>query len=507
MEITADIVQKAQNGDQVAWTEMYMATHPMAVRVAMQLVKNKDVVEDMIQESYLSAYTKLDTLKEADKFQSWFNRIVANNCKNYLVKKKPKLFSEMGTIVDDGEEMEYDVIDDREEFHPESAVISDETKELFYEMIGKLPEDQRTCALMYWIQELTTHEIAETLGISENTVKSRLHYARKKMTAEAEEMKKNGVTVFSIDGFSLIPFLRWLFKQGSGTNTEPKNAIKIIKMSKRAKFGSGRNLFKRNSRRDHLASIALSLAIVTFIAALFIPHEHSFKTDGDVTTTTQTELSSLGDITEIIESTTLSNIEIDEDESSTNETVEEVTTALNEESTTLIEESTTSSNIITTTTTTTTTQPARELITDAPVTVLGINKYPYFKINELYAYCAEIQNKVPSTGMIYYEIEDSKDYSACDEVFIAASIYNGSGDEFHQVLQQMVWGALNDYMPDASIKKISDNALEIYMELKAIIENADVSEYTVEYRSFVTDEAPASGNAYQLLIVPEVYKN
>lgn len=232
MRITAELVQKAKQGDSEAWTELYSATYPIAFGVAMQLVKNKDVVDDMLQDSYINAFTKLDTLEDNEKFQSWFNRIVANNCKNYLVKKKPELFSEKAKYDDEGNIEEFDVEDDREEYQPDSAVMNDEIKSLFYDMVDKLPEEQKACVLMCWVQGLSIAETAEILGVSENTVKSRLHYAKKKLTGEAEQIKKNGISVFSLTGFALIPFLRWLFAEGSGVAADAQAAKGVIEVCK-----------------------------------------------------------------------------------------------------------------------------------------------------------------------------------------------------------------------------------------------------------------------------------
>ena len=234
MEIDANLVERAKNGDSKAWNELYLATHQIAFGVAMQLVKNKDTAEDIMQDSYITAYTKLDTLKEQDKFQHWFNRIVANNCKNYLVKKKPDLFSQYSTYTEDGEELEFDVVDDRTEYQPDNALISEEIKQLFYDMLEKLPEEQRACALMFWVQDLSIAEIADILGVSQNTVKSRIHYAKKKMSAEAEDIKKRNESIFSITGFALIPFLRWLFKNDSSFAASPEKAEGILKICKSA---------------------------------------------------------------------------------------------------------------------------------------------------------------------------------------------------------------------------------------------------------------------------------
>ncbi|MGN0538422.1 MAG: RNA polymerase sigma factor [Candidatus Fimenecus sp.] len=234
MRITAELVQKAKSGDSGAWTELYNATYPIAFGVAMQLVKNKDIVDDMLQDSYVSAFTKLDTLEDEEKFQHWFNRIVANNCKNYLVKKNPDLFSQKAKVDDEGNIEEFDVVDEREEYQPDNAVMTNEVKALFYEMVDKLPEEQKTCVLMCWVQGLSIAEAAEILGVSENTVKSRLHYAKKKLTGEAEEIKKKGISVFSITGFALIPFIRWLFAEGTGVKANPAVAQKVVTAAKSA---------------------------------------------------------------------------------------------------------------------------------------------------------------------------------------------------------------------------------------------------------------------------------
>lgn len=265
MRITAELVQRAKSGDSNAWTELYNATYPIAFGVAMQLVKNKDIVDDMLQDSYVSAFTKLDTLEDEEKFQHWFNRIVANNCKNYLVKKNPELFSQKAKVDDEGNIEEFDVVDNREEYQPDNAVMTNEVKALFYEMVDKLPEEQKTCVLMCWVQGLSIAETAEILGVSENTVKSRLHYAKKKLTGEAEEIKKKGISVFSISGFALIPFIHWLFAEGSGVKANPAVAQKVVTAAKAASPAFS-NIAKAAGNTASAAAEAVKTATATATA-------------------------------------------------------------------------------------------------------------------------------------------------------------------------------------------------------------------------------------------------
>ena len=214
--IDTQVVSRAKQGEQKAYTEIYQETYQSAYGVAFQILKNGDDAADVLQDSYITAFTKLDTLEDNSKFQGWFNRIVANNCKNLLKKKKPTLFSEL-TVEEDGEELEPEFVNDNESFCPDKAVEYDETKEILRNVINSLPEEQALCIMMYYVQDLSVAEIAETLGVSQNTVKSRLNYGRKKMKTELEALEKKGVCFYGVTGLALIPFIKWMFAGGAGT--------------------------------------------------------------------------------------------------------------------------------------------------------------------------------------------------------------------------------------------------------------------------------------------------
>lgn len=227
MIIDSKIVENAKRGDPVAFTSLYNMTYQRAYSICYQLVKNEDDACDILQDSYIIAFTKLNTLEDNEKFQGWFNRIVANNCKNFLKKKKPTLFSEMTVVNDDGDESEPEFEDISGDFSPDKNVDYEETKALLKKVIDSLPEDQRLCVLMYYVQDMTVTDIAEALDISPNTVKSRLNYARKKMKGEIEEHKKKGVVIYGFSGLAIIPFLRWMFSETVVPNT-PNLLPKVI---------------------------------------------------------------------------------------------------------------------------------------------------------------------------------------------------------------------------------------------------------------------------------------
>ena len=93
-----------------------------------------------------------------------------------------------------------------------------ETKRLMKEILDGLPEDQKLCVLMYYYEELSVAEIADALGCSTGTVKSRLNYARKKIRNDVEELERKGTKLYSV---APLPFILWMLREGEQTISVP----------------------------------------------------------------------------------------------------------------------------------------------------------------------------------------------------------------------------------------------------------------------------------------------
>ena len=199
-----EIVSKAQIGDSQAITALYNETYKQAYSVALQITKNEEEAFDILQDSYIKAFNNLHTLADKSKFKSWLFQIVSNKCKDYLKSKRHDLvyFSEMTYETDSGEQ-EVEFEDESTSFSPQEQVDYNETKRLIAEMMNNLPEDQKLVLLMYYVQELSIKEIAESLEVSENTVKSRMNYGKKKLKLQVEELEKKGTKLYGITGFAL----------------------------------------------------------------------------------------------------------------------------------------------------------------------------------------------------------------------------------------------------------------------------------------------------------------
>ncbi|HIV17427.1 MAG TPA: sigma-70 family RNA polymerase sigma factor [Candidatus Alectryocaccobium stercorigallinarum] len=203
-----EAVKLARAGKESGYIYLYNATYKSKFYLAMQYMKNEDDAQDVIQEAYMKAFDKLDTLEDAEAFPAWLGRIVANTAKNELAKKNPALFSDM---VSDDEELDFEesIEDENIDNQPELSYTRQETQELVREMINSLSDEQRLCVLMFHIEGQSIKDIAETLKCSENTVKSRLNYGRKNLKSKAEELQKKGYKLFGIAPvFLLIGLLR-----------------------------------------------------------------------------------------------------------------------------------------------------------------------------------------------------------------------------------------------------------------------------------------------------------
>lgn len=214
-----EVVEQAVNGNEAAIEKIYSLTYAQGFSVALQMMKNEQDAMDVMQESYISAFRNLKNLEQPEKVKSWFNRIVANKCKDYLVKKKrnPQLFSEMSGE-DDEREFEESIVDEDITFSPEESVDYSEMKRIMKGILANLPDEQRMCVLMYYYDELSVGEIAETLSCSTNTVKSRLNYARKKIKMDVEELERKGTKLYSI---APIPFMVWMLRMGESNVSMP----------------------------------------------------------------------------------------------------------------------------------------------------------------------------------------------------------------------------------------------------------------------------------------------
>lgn len=157
------LVKRAQRGDKEAFIKL-MDRHRLSLyKVAKSYLKNEEDIADVMQDTILSAYEHLNELKQAAYYKTWITRILINHCIDLL--KQQERFIPTSS-------------DEIPEVNPGEHPADDQG---FYDLLEELPEGIRPIFLLYYGEGFRTREIAEMLGLNENTVKSRLKRGRQKL--------------------------------------------------------------------------------------------------------------------------------------------------------------------------------------------------------------------------------------------------------------------------------------------------------------------------------------
>jgi RNA polymerase sigma factor (sigma-70 family) len=203
-----EAVKLAKKSNKEGITYLYESTYQKGYYIALKYLKNEQNAEDVLQDSYIKAFQSIEQLEDESKFESWLGRIIATRSLNELKKKNPILFSE--TKNEEEGDISFTFEDDRVDISPELAIDQQETSRLIKDMMADLSDEQRMCVTMFYMEEMTIKEIAETLAVSENTVKSRLYYGRDKIKNKVLELEKKGTILY---GMLPIVFFCTIFKK------------------------------------------------------------------------------------------------------------------------------------------------------------------------------------------------------------------------------------------------------------------------------------------------------
>ena len=192
-----ELVSRAQNGDNEAFAGLVERYQNRIYRLAKNITQNNEDAEDVLQEAFLKAYSHLDTFQRNAKFYTWIVRIAVNEALMKLRKRKSDRTVPLDEPVDTGEETvnrEIAVWDD----NPEQRYSHEEMKQILNEAVENLKPDFRAVFALRDIEELSTEETAEALGISVPAVKSRLLRARLALREKlTRKFKRKGEDVFA----------------------------------------------------------------------------------------------------------------------------------------------------------------------------------------------------------------------------------------------------------------------------------------------------------------------
>jgi RNA polymerase sigma factor (sigma-70 family) len=215
MKTIKELVLSAKNGNKKAFDKLYKLTSNDVWFTCVSLLKDEENAKDIMQETYITAFLKLDTLKDEEKFCSWLTAIATNKSKN-------KLKGKVEYQIDD--EVLIAKTETDELMLPEEYINKAEKRKVLLQIIeDTLSFNQYQVVLMFYFNELSIAEIAQALEISEGTVKSRLNSSRAKMKTAIEDYEnKSGDR---LHGVVFVPFFTTIFKEQAKSLSVP--SIKI----------------------------------------------------------------------------------------------------------------------------------------------------------------------------------------------------------------------------------------------------------------------------------------
>ncbi len=176
-------LEALQAGDPQEFSRLVDAYSSKIYRLAIKMLNQQQDAEDVLQETFVKAYRGLKTFDGRSKISTWLFRIATNEALMVIRRKHPDIVSiDEPVETEEGEQEPLQIIDWC--CLPEEELLSDETRERLDAAVQKLPERLRVVFLLRDINDLSTHETAEVLGLTDTAVKTRLSRARLRLREE-----------------------------------------------------------------------------------------------------------------------------------------------------------------------------------------------------------------------------------------------------------------------------------------------------------------------------------
>ena len=193
----APLVDRARSGDSAAFSELVNRYERKIFRLAKHITQNDEDAEDVLQETFLKAYSHLESFQGHSKFYTWIVRIAVNEALMKLRKRKSSRTISLDEPTDTGEDTMVREIAVWEE-NPEQKYSRDELREILDKAVESLKPAFRTVFVLRDIEEMSTEETASALDISIPAVKSRLLRARLQLREKLTKFfRRKGDDVFA----------------------------------------------------------------------------------------------------------------------------------------------------------------------------------------------------------------------------------------------------------------------------------------------------------------------
>ncbi|MCR8725548.1 RNA polymerase sigma factor [Frigidibacter sp. ROC022] len=194
----AELVAAAREGDEPAVRELIRRLNPRLFRIARGIVASDAEAEEVVQDSYLAAFTRLAEFENRARFSTWITRITINNARMLARRARPQ---EGYDTVTETESPQILAFPGRNAETAEGSLGRSQIRHLLETAIAELPPELRLPFLLHETEGLKLREIAEDLSLNPITVKTRLFRARRRLRRALESRIDGGFeSVFPFDG-------------------------------------------------------------------------------------------------------------------------------------------------------------------------------------------------------------------------------------------------------------------------------------------------------------------
>ncbi|MEK6773795.1 MAG: sigma-70 family RNA polymerase sigma factor [Bdellovibrionota bacterium] len=188
MSTDLELVEKVKGGNRKAFSELVKRHQKGLLRMSLRFLKNIDAAEDVVQESFIKAYEKLNSFEGRASFKSWLYQITVNTARNKLRE------SRLETTDIEFVQISVGAI-------AESSLVHSAVKDLLQHEIDKLPLKQKTALVLRVYEDLSFKEIAEVMECPYDTAKANYRHALIKLKQSLEQRKDLKSWTEQVGGF------------------------------------------------------------------------------------------------------------------------------------------------------------------------------------------------------------------------------------------------------------------------------------------------------------------
>ncbi|PIZ47482.1 hypothetical protein COY32_01625 [candidate division WWE3 bacterium CG_4_10_14_0_2_um_filter_41_14] len=171
------LAELTQKGDNAPYAELLNRYEPKLMRYALRLVKNDQVAQDVVQNTFIKAYKNLKGFDTKRQFSSWIYRITHNEAMDHLRRKKKEISGVDKAIFDNITDQTPGI---------EEKMLTEEVQQMVRDLIDKLPDHYQEPLILFYLEEKSYEEISDILKMPTNTVGTKINRG-KKMLAEIYE--------------------------------------------------------------------------------------------------------------------------------------------------------------------------------------------------------------------------------------------------------------------------------------------------------------------------------